>query len=76
MFISFEKLYLVEMRIYFEQSIANLFVNGLFEIKIQYTPVDNFSKGFCMFFSISKITEEVFTLQSDLEHCNVHRSSQ
>ena len=33
MFISFEKLDLVEMRIYFEKSIANLFVNDLFEIK-------------------------------------------
>jgi len=50
---SFEKLYLAEMKIYFEQSIANLFVNNLFEIKIQYTSVDNFSKGFLLFFSIS-----------------------
>ena len=33
MFISFEKLSLVEMRIYFEESIANLFVNDFFEIK-------------------------------------------
>ena len=55
MFISFEKLYLAEMRIYFEQSIANLFVNGLFEIKIQYTSVGNFSKGFYMFFFIQNI---------------------
>jgi len=52
-FMSFEKLYLAEMKIYFEQSIANLFVNNLFEIKIQYTSVDNFSKGFLLFFSIS-----------------------
>ena len=51
-FLSFEKLYLVEMKIYFEQSMLNLFINGLFEIKIQYTSVDNFSKGFLMFFSI------------------------
>ena len=33
MFISFEKLDLVEMRICFEESIANLFANDLFEIK-------------------------------------------
>ena len=34
-FISFEKLYFVEVRIYFEESIANLFVNDFFKIKTQ-----------------------------------------
>ena len=50
-FISFEKLYFVEVKIYFGKSSSNLFEDDFFEIKIQYTPVDNFSKGFYGFLS-------------------------
>ena len=50
---SFEKLDFIEVRIYFEESIANFFVNDCFEIKTQYTSVGNFSKGFYWFFSIN-----------------------
>lgn len=51
MFIAFEKLDLVEMKINFIESIANLFVNDLFKMNLRKTASFNFSKGFCLFFS-------------------------
>ena len=40
-----------EVKVDFKESIANLFVNGLFKIKLHNHEMIHFSKGFCMFFS-------------------------
>lgn len=50
MFMSFEKLDLVEMRIWSDGAMLNLFINRSIRTNTHKTESFNFSKGFYMFF--------------------------
>ena len=59
MFISFEKLDLTEMRIWFNGITANLFVSKPIKANTRKTERFNFSKGFYLFFFLKTFNSQL-----------------